>query len=422
MTPRSGVILAGRWELTDRIAVGGMGEVWAAQELATGRELAIKVLRSEFAGEQLFLDRIVAEATNSLDLDHPGIARTYDHGQVEGLGYLVMELVTGESLLDVLRREQTLSPRRVLDIVAQTARALAVAHAAGVVHRDIKPANLLIRADGTVKLTDFGISLGTDQAPMTAAGMVMGTAQYLPPEQAMGKAATGAGDLYALGIIAYEALVGHRPFTGTTQVDIAFAHVTEPLPALPGTIDLPLRVLVEQLLEKDPARRPASATAVAERAEALLADLETGSWHPELVAGAWRASGRDRAGHAAASVTTPGGASAATEGASAATPGGTTAQLTSSARPPARAVARAVTARAPRRVAARTGPPSTRSHARTSARRAGELVRRRALLAIAVVLLTAAVTVALLLLGNLGESAALADVGPVAVRTTGEVR
>ncbi|WP_454299672.1 serine/threonine-protein kinase [Salana multivorans] len=176
-----------------------------------------------------------------------------------------MELVPGEPLSTILARERVLARRLVLDIMAQTADALSAAHNAGVVHRDIKPANLILGPGGRVVLTDFGISLAANQAPMTAAGMVMGTAQYLPPEQAMGRAATGAGDLYALGIIAYESLVGKRPFTGATQVDIAFAHVTDPVPPLPATIDERVRTLVEGLLEKEPTRRPSPAAHVAAR-------------------------------------------------------------------------------------------------------------------------------------------------------------
>lgn len=278
MTPRAGVVI-GRWELTRLIAVGGMGQVWAAQEKPGGREVAVKVLRPEFAGERLFLDRIAAEARNSLNLVHPGIARTYAHGELDGLGYIVMELVPGEPLSTILARERVLARRLVLDIMAQTADALSAAHNAGVVHRDIKPANLILGPGGRVVLTDFGISLAANQAPMTAAGMVMGTAQYLPPEQAMGRAATGAGDLYALGIIAYESLVGKRPFTGATQVDIAFAHVTEPVPPLPETIDPRIRTLVEGLLEKEPTRRPAPAAHVAARARELATQIQPdGAW------------------------------------------------------------------------------------------------------------------------------------------------
>lgn len=284
MTPRAGVLLNGRYELLARIAVGGMGEVWAAQDRSTRREVAAKVLRPEFAGEQLFLDRLAAEARNSATLVHPGIARTHDHGVTDGLGWLIMDLVKGEPLTAVLSREQVLPVHVVLSIVAQTADALAVAHRAQVVHRDIKPANLLLGPGGTVTVTDFGISIAADQAPMTAAGMVMGTAQYLPPEQAMGRAATGAGDLYALGIIAYEALAGQRPFTGATQVDIAFAHVSDPVPPLPLQLPAPVRAFVMRLLEKDPERRPADAAAVAARARALARTYAPADPHAPVAA------------------------------------------------------------------------------------------------------------------------------------------
>src|SRR5690606_2219470 len=248
MTPRAGLTLGGRYELRERIAVGGMGEVWRAVDLHLSRRVAAKVLRAEFAGDQSFLNRMRAEARNGAGLSHINVTAMYDYGEQEGSGYLIMELVEGEPLSDLLAREHTLPPGQLLPILAQTARGLHAAHVAGVVHRDIKPSNLLIMRDGTVKITDFGIALGANQAPMTAAGMVMGTAQYLPPEQAMGKAATGVGDIYALGIIAYEALVGRRPFTGTTQVDIAFAHVNQPVPPLPETIDRRVRDIVMSML------------------------------------------------------------------------------------------------------------------------------------------------------------------------------
>lgn len=289
MRPEPGTVLAQRYELTRRIAVGGMGEVWEAHDRRTGVRVAAKVLRPELAGQQLYLDRLAAEARNSAQLDHPGIAAVYAHGEVDGVGYLVMQLVEGETLSEVLRREGRLPAATVLKIVADTADALAAAHESGVVHRDVKPANLIISPSGHVTITDFGISLGTDQAPMTEAGMVMGTAQYLPPEQAMGRAATGAGDVYALGIIAYEALVGHRPYTGATEVDIAFAHVTEPLPRLPEQVDEQIRTLVEQMLAKDPSERPSSALEVAARARDLVSQLEQSRWDPSAVRRAWHA-------------------------------------------------------------------------------------------------------------------------------------
>lgn len=274
MTPRAGLTLGGRYELRERIAVGGMGEVWRAVDLHLSRRVAAKVLRAEFAGDQSFLNRMRAEARNGAGLSHINVTAMYDYGEQEGSGYLIMELVEGEPLSDLLAREHTLPPGQLLPILAQTARGLHAAHVAGVVHRDIKPSNLLIMRDGTVKITDFGIALGANQAPMTAAGMVMGTAQYLPPEQAMGKAATGVGDIYALGIIAYEALVGRRPFTGTTQVDIAFAHVNQPVPPLPETIDRRVRDIVMSMLDKDPERRPRSGASLARTLDGLLRELQ----------------------------------------------------------------------------------------------------------------------------------------------------
>lgn len=273
MTPERGLVLGERYTLTERIAVGGMGEVWKAVDTRTGTTVAAKVLRAELVGDERFLRRLRAEARNSSGLRHPNLAALLDHGEQRGSGYLVMELVPGETLADVLEREGRLPASRAIPLLAQAARGLGAVHAAGVVHRDVKPANILLTPDGRVKLTDFGISLGTDQPAMTAAGMVMGTAQYLPPEQAMGNPARPNGDVYALGVVAYEMLVGRRPFTGATEVDIAFAHVREPVPPMPADIPAPVRALVEAMLAKDPAARPAPAARLAERLEELRAEL-----------------------------------------------------------------------------------------------------------------------------------------------------
>ncbi|WP_029291977.1 serine/threonine-protein kinase [Cellulomonas sp. HZM] len=253
-----GVALGGRYRLVKQIAVGGMGEVWEGYDESLARSVAVKVLKSEFAGDRGFLDRFRTEARNSASLSHPNIASLFDYGEQDGSGFLVMELVGGEPLSDLLEREPVLSTRRLLPILAQTARGLHAAHEAGVVHRDVKPGNILLGRGGRVKITDFGVSLARGQMVMTATGMVMGTAQYLSPEQAVGKAATPLSDLYSLGIIAYEALVGHRPFTGPTAVDIAVAHVNNPVPPLPATVDRDLADLVTRLLAKDPAKRPQS--------------------------------------------------------------------------------------------------------------------------------------------------------------------
>jgi len=268
--PAPGLVLGGRYRLTRLIAVGGMGEVWAAHDQSLQRDLAIKVLREEFAGDAGFLERFRTEARNAGSLSHEGIAALFDYGEQDGSAFLAMELVVGEPMSDLLEREPVLPPRRLLPILAQTALALHAAHTAGVVHRDVKPGNILITPTGKVKITDFGVSLSSNQVPMTATGMVMGTAQYLSPEQAVGGPATPASDMYALGIVAYEALVGHRPFTGPTAVDIAVAHVNTPVPPLPASVDRQIATLVMRLLAKDPSERPRSAAELAGMFDALV--------------------------------------------------------------------------------------------------------------------------------------------------------
>ncbi len=270
MKTAAGVALGERYRLVRQIAVGGMGEVWEAHDDALARPVAVKVLRSEFAGDRGFLERFRTEARNSASLSHPNIAQLFDYGEQDGSGFLVMELVVGEPLSDLLEREPVLSTRRLLPILAQTARGLHAAHIAGVVHRDVKPGNILLGRGGRVKITDFGVSLARNQVTMTATGMVMGTAQYLSPEQAVGHPATPLSDLYSLGIIAYEALVGHRPFTGPTAVDIAVAHVNNAVPPLPASVDKPLANLVLSLLSKEPGQRPQSGEELATLLDTLV--------------------------------------------------------------------------------------------------------------------------------------------------------
>ncbi len=269
MRPTSGLTFGGRYQLASRIAIGGMGEVWEATDLVIGRTVAIKILKDEYMSDPTFLERFRAEARHAALVNHEGIANVYDYGEEEGSAYLVMELVPGEALSTILERERVLSTDRVLDIVAQTANALHAAHAAGLVHRDIKPGNLLITPDGRVKITDFGIARIADQVPLTATGQVMGTVQYLSPEQASGHPASPTTDIYSLGIVAYEALAGRRPFTGESQVAIAMAQINEKAPDLPVTVSEPVRNLVYSCIAKNPADRPASAAHLARAAQAL---------------------------------------------------------------------------------------------------------------------------------------------------------
>jgi len=267
--PTTGITLGGRFQLTTRIAIGGMGEVWKAKDLVLGRIVAIKVLKEEYTGDPGFLQRFRAEARHTALLNHVGIANVFDYGEEEGSAYLVMELVPGQPLSSIIEHEQVLSPDRTLSIIAQTARALSIAHAQGLVHRDIKPGNLLITPDGRVKVTDFGIARLADQVPLTQTGQVMGTAQYLAPEQATGQTATGSSDIYSLGVIGYECLSGHRPFSGESQIAIALAQVNDAPPPLPESLPTPVRALLMSMLAKDPKNRPANAIKLAEAAEAI---------------------------------------------------------------------------------------------------------------------------------------------------------
>ena len=269
MRPTSGLTFGGRYQLSSRVAIGGMGEVWQATDLVIGRTVAIKILKDEYLGDPGFLERFRAEARHAALVNHEGIANVFDYGEEDGSAFLVMELVPGEALSTILERDRTLSTDKVLDIVAQTANALHAAHSAGLVHRDIKPGNLLITPDGRVKITDFGIARIADQVPLTATGQVMGTVQYLSPEQASGHPASPTTDIYSLGIVAYEALAGRRPFTGESQVAIAMAQINETPPELPATIAEPVRNLVYSSIAKSPADRPASAAHLARAAQAL---------------------------------------------------------------------------------------------------------------------------------------------------------
>jgi len=259
MSLRTGVRLGDRYELVGRIAVGGMGEVWRARDTTLQRTVAVKVLRSEFTGHATFLSRFRTEARNTAMLSHTNIAQVFDYGEAmaegEHVAYLVMELVDGKPISAVLGNGTRLAPSRVLDILGQTAAGLGVAHRAGVVHRDVKPANLILRPDRVVKITDFGISRATDHVPLTGTGMVVGTAQYLSPEQAMGRPVTPASDVYALGVVGYEALVGRRPFDGESSVSVALAHVNQQPAPLPSDVPGPIRDLILRAMAKDPRHR-----------------------------------------------------------------------------------------------------------------------------------------------------------------------
>ena len=265
-------VLDDRYSLIERIATGGMGEVWRGSDQILGRPVAIKMLAAMHAGDEQFRARFRAEARYASSLSHPGITRVFDYGEESPLGgpYLVMELVDGQPLSEILERYGRLDPYVVLNIVAQAARALDAAHRAGIVHRDIKPGNLLIMADGTTKITDFGIAkANVPDVNLTATGIVMGTALYVSPEQATGAPLAGASDVYSLGVVAYECLAGDPPFVADQPLAIAIMHKHDPVPPLPADVPRPIADLVYQMLAKNPQDRPESARHVADRADVI---------------------------------------------------------------------------------------------------------------------------------------------------------
>ncbi|CAL9661200.1 Serine_threonine-protein kinase PknD [Actinosynnema sp. ALI-1.44] len=257
----SGQLLAERYRLSRRIAVGGMGEVWEAADTRLDRKVAVKVLKAELSGDSEFLNRFRIEARTTASLNHPGIAAVHDYGETasipdgpEDTAYLVMELVEGEPLAAIIARGR-LGADRTLDLLEQAGNALQAAHERGLVHRDVKPGNILVTPTGKVKITDFGIAKAADAAPVTHTGMVMGTAHYIAPEQALGHAAEPASDVYALGVCGYECLTGHRPFLSENAVTVAMMHIRDVAPPLPPDVPPGPRALIEATLVKDPRQR-----------------------------------------------------------------------------------------------------------------------------------------------------------------------
>jgi serine/threonine protein kinase len=270
--------LAGRYRLCRWLAAGGMGQVWQAVDEVLDRPVAVKLLRDEHTGDQGFVRRFRAEARHAAMLSHPGVARVLDYGEdmtTDGAAspaFLVMELVEGEPLSALLARQGRLGVERSLDIVGQAAIAVAAAHEAGLVHRDIKPDNLLVRQDGVVKVTDFGVAQTLDQDPCEqddAITGITGTAGYLAPEQAIGQRATPASDIYALGVVAYECLAGRRPFTGDHPIAVALAHLLQPPPPLPDDVPGPVRALIMRAMAKEPNQRLGDASLLAHQLRML---------------------------------------------------------------------------------------------------------------------------------------------------------
>jgi len=260
-----GVSLGGRYVLDERVASGGMADVWAADDEVLQRRVAVKVMRPDPDHEELFALRFRDEALHSAALIHTNVATLFDYGEDDGVAFLVMELVDGKPLSALIKERGRIDADQVRSIVGQCALALGVAHEIKVVHRDVKPANILVRDDGLVKLTDFGIARAIDASGHTRAGDLLGTPSYISPEQALGRPATGASDLYALGVVAHEMLCGAKPFEKPTPIATAMSHLHEAPPPLPDDVPEDLAGVIEDMLEKDPRDRPENARAVAIR-------------------------------------------------------------------------------------------------------------------------------------------------------------
>ncbi|GAA5105852.1 Stk1 family PASTA domain-containing Ser/Thr kinase [Haloechinothrix salitolerans] len=261
-------LLSNRYELGDTLGYGGMSEVHHGHDVRLGREVAVKILRADLARDSVFQERFRREAQNSAALNHPAIVAVYDTGETDSeygpLPYIVMEYVEGRTLRDIIKTEGPLEPRRAMEVMADVCAALDFSHRHGIVHRDVKPANVMISKTGAVKVMDFGIAraIHDGQAAMTQTAAVIGTAQYLSPEQARGESVDARSDVYAAGCVLYELLTGQPPFTGDSPVAVAYQHVREDASApslLNPNISPELDAVVLKALTKGPANRYQSA-------------------------------------------------------------------------------------------------------------------------------------------------------------------
>jgi beta-lactam-binding protein with PASTA domain/predicted Ser/Thr protein kinase len=283
-----GTIIDGRYRVISRLGSGGMADVYLAQDQLLGRDVAVKVLHHHFAEDQEFVERFRREASSAAALSHPNIVAIFDRGEWNGTYYIAMEYVAGRTLKTIVREHGALDPATAIEIVVQILRAARFAHRRGVIHRDLKPHNVILDEEGRARVTDFGIARA-GASDMTLTGSIMGTAQYLSPEQAQGLAVTGASDLYSIGVILYELLTGAVPFEGETAVAIAFKQVSaEPAPpsALNPAIPPSLDAIVLRALAKSPAERYADA-------EELIAALEHEREQLPALAAAAAAAGPD---------------------------------------------------------------------------------------------------------------------------------
>jgi eukaryotic-like serine/threonine-protein kinase len=268
-------VVDGRYRVVDRLGSGGMADVYCAEDLQLGRNVALKMLHPRFAEDQEFVERFRREASAAAGLNHQNVVSVYDRGEWDGTSYIAMEHVDGRTLKQVVQDEAPLEPERAIGLTEQVLRAARFAHRRGIIHRDLKPHNVIVDEEGRAKVTDFGIAKA-GASDMTQTGSIMGTAQYLSPEQAQGVAVDARSDLYSTGIILYELLTGRVPFDGDSAVTIALKQVNErPIPPshFNAAVTPELDGVVLRALEKDPARRFADADAFLDALAAARATL-----------------------------------------------------------------------------------------------------------------------------------------------------
>jgi eukaryotic-like serine/threonine-protein kinase len=267
-----------RYRIERRLGGGGMASVHVGRDTELDRAVAVKLLADNLAGDTEVRERFVREAQVAARLAHPNVVAVYDAGEEDGRPYIVMEYVEGETLADTLRRRGPLPPEEAVELVAQACAGLEHAHAAGLVHRDVKPQNLLLRADGTLKVADFGIARATEGTRLTQAGTILGTAAYLAPEQAAGEEVGPPADVYALGAILYELLAGRPPYQLDSLAELARRQAGEPVPPvrdLASQVPAELEDVVMRALARLPEYRPRSAGQLARELRAAVGDRDT---------------------------------------------------------------------------------------------------------------------------------------------------
>ena len=268
-----GDTLGGRYRLIELLGQGGMATIYRAVDTQLGRDVAVKLLRSEYLRDPDFSSRFRQEAQAAASLSHPNVVTVYDYGADASGPYIVMELVDGEDLATILKSSGALPPRQVARIGSAVARALAAAHAAGLVHRDVKPGNILIGRDGQVKVADFGIARAIAEAQLTLPGTTMGSVHYFSPEQARGESATASSDIYSLGIVLYEMLTGVRPWEGDSAAAVGLARLSGPVPdptLVRASVPSELAAITRRAMALDPAARFSSAGSMADALDATL--------------------------------------------------------------------------------------------------------------------------------------------------------